>query len=53
MSYLPKLEPEYQKEEDVKIELDLHKKFLKKKLCNSSNKNMKDLFLIEQNLLFL
>ena len=35
------------KEEDAKIELELLKESLEKTPCNSSNKNMMDLFLTE------
>ena len=42
MLYYKKLVQEYLKEEDAKTELELNKKLQKKKLCNFSNKNMKD-----------
>ena len=44
MLFYKKLDQEFQKEEDAKIELVPNKKLQKKKLCNFSNKNMKGLF---------
>jgi hypothetical protein len=37
----------FHKEEDAKTELELLKELLEKMRCSFSNRNMKDLFLIE------
>ena len=42
MSYYQRQEAEFQKEKDAKIDLEMLKKYQKKKQCNFLNKNMKD-----------
>jgi len=42
MLFYPRLEEEFQKEKDVKIDLEMLKKYQKKKQCNFLNKNMRD-----------
>ena len=53
MLFYKKLDQEFQKEEDAKIELVPNKKLQKKKLCNFSSKNTKALFLIESLNIFM